>query len=122
MDIKSFLNRTGLSQTELARKIGVTQASISYWSSGTNFPSIDIAKKLLFMGMTLSELFDAETEAFVFKDVKGKRVNKRRMSADIVESALSDLVEGKTDKLVDRDTCRQIVRIGLEELFVEKSK
>ena len=113
------MERTGISQTELARRLGVTQPSISYWLSGANTPSMSIAKKLLFMGMTVGELFDAETEAFVFK---GKRVNKRKMSADVVETALASLVNGDGGKINDRDTCMQIVKIGLEELYANKAK
>lgn len=117
--MKSFLARTGISQTDLAERLGVTQAAISYWSSGSNTPSMAIAKKLIFMGMTMGELFDAETEAFLFK---GRKVNRRRMSADVVETALVSLVDGDGGAINDKDACLQIVKIGLEELYKQKAK
>lgn len=82
-------------------------------------PTIAQMKTLIFMGMTIGEVFDSETEAFV---MKGKRSNNKRLCADVVESALSNLVNGKSDKITDKDTCTAIVRIGLEELFNQEDK
>ena len=108
-----------MSQTALAAELDVTQASISYWSSGKATPSLAVLKKLILMGMTLGEIFDAETEAFV---LKGKRKDKKKLAADVVETALTNLVNGKSGKITDKGACTQIVKIGLEELFLQKSK
>ena len=119
MDLKSFMQRTGLSQTDLCKKLNVTQAAISYWAANKNTPSMDIAKKLLMLGMTIAELFDAETEAIVFR---GRRINKKKMSADVVETALASLIGNPKGNITNRDACMQIVKTGLEELFENKSK
>ncbi len=112
------MQRKGLSQTELADKLGVTQAAISYWSSGKATPSLQVLKQLIFMGVTLEEIFDAETEAFL---LKVKRTNKKKLAADVVETALASLVGGD-GSVTDKNTCMQIVKIGLTELFTKKNE
>lgn len=119
MDIKSFLNRKGLSQTELAGILHTTQATISYWAAGKTTPSLTTLKQLIMMGMTLSEIFDAETEAFV---LKGKKGQSKKLAADVVYTALVSLVSGNGGKVNDSEACRRIVKTGLEELFSVKSK
>lgn len=119
MDIKSFLNRKGLSQTELASILHTTQASISYWAAGKTTPSLATLKQLIMMGMTLGEIFDAETEAFV---LKGKKGQNKKLAADVVYTALVSLVSGDAGKVKDKGTCRRIVQTGLEELFALKAK
>ncbi len=50
-----------LSQKQLAKKIGVAQASINYWEKGERTPSIDAAKNISdFFGITLNELCGIE--------------------------------------------------------------
>lgn len=119
MDLKSFQSRTGLTQTDIAQQLSVTQATVSSWSQNRTTPTIQQLKTLILMGMTIAEVFDEETEAFVFK---GKRVNRKKLSADVVETALSALVNGDPGKITDKDTCTQIVKIGLAELFAKKDK
>lgn len=119
MDIKSFLSRKGISQTDLATSLNTTQASISYWAAGKTTPSLATLKQLILMGMTLGEIFDAETEAFV---LKGKKGQSKKLAADVVYTALVSLVSGEGGKVNDKDTCRRIVKTGLEELFTLKAK
>lgn len=119
MDLKSFQSRTGLTQTDIAQQLSVTQATVSSWSQNRTTPSIQQLKALILMGMTISEVFDEETEAFVFK---GKKLNRKKMSADVVETALAGLVNNELGKITDKDTCTQIVKIGLAELFAKKNE
>ena len=114
MDVKSFLSRNNMSQTDLAEAIGVTQATISSWAVNRTAPTILQLKRLILMGMTIGEVFDAETEAFVMRKRKSTPVKK--LCSDIVETALHSLVNGK-GAITDAEACRQIVKIGLEELF-----
>lgn len=44
--IKIFRNQKGLSQSELAEKIGVSQNTVSQWETGERIPNVLILKKL----------------------------------------------------------------------------
>lgn len=60
MDVKSYLDRVGISQKELANNLGVSQPTISSWSKGKR-PSFEIVDKMIKIGFTLNEIFGAET-------------------------------------------------------------
>ena len=48
----------GLSQAEVARRIGVDQSAVSYWESGTNIPRASMLVKLADLYCcTIDELF-----------------------------------------------------------------
>lgn len=113
MDLKSFQQRCGYTQTEIADKLSVKQATVSSWAMNRTTPTLDQLKRLIFMGMTIGEVFDAETEAFVMKN---KARPSKKIFPDIVKTALASLINGK-GPINDKDACRQIVKIGLEELF-----
>lgn len=44
--IRSFRKAAGLTQPELAKKIGVSHAAISYWENGVNIPNVKDCWKL----------------------------------------------------------------------------
>ena len=102
-----------MSQTELAEAMSVTQATVSSWAMNRTSPTLAQQKKIILMGMTIGEIYDAETEAFVMKKKSG---SSRKLCKDVVETALSSLVNGK-GAITDKEACKQIVRIGLEELY-----
>lgn len=55
--IKSARKNSGLSQEELAKKIDVTHASVSFWENGVNIPNVrDIWKMADELGMSIDEL------------------------------------------------------------------
>lgn len=45
-DLRSYMRSTGATQTEIARALGVSQATISMILSGTRRPSLSLALKL----------------------------------------------------------------------------
>ena len=57
MEILSFLQRKGYSQTSLAEKLGTSSQNVNRWVSGVGVPSYELCKKLLELGMTIEELF-----------------------------------------------------------------
>ena len=53
----------GMKQVELAERVGVTQASISYWETDRSDPKCSILPKLAeIFGCTIDELFDSGKE------------------------------------------------------------
>ncbi len=55
--IKSARKNSGLSQEELAKKIDVTHASVSFWENGVNIPNVrDVWKMADELGMSIDEL------------------------------------------------------------------
>lgn len=59
--IDSFIKRKGYrNQTELARLLGVSQGTVSAWANGTSAPTHEMGRKLLRLGMTITELYDED--------------------------------------------------------------
>lgn len=59
--IKQARREAKLSQTELAQKIGVTHASISYWENGINIPNVkDCWLIANVLGISIDELVGKE--------------------------------------------------------------
>lgn len=46
MTLKQFREKAGLSQTELGKKVGLKQTTISQYESGSRTPNLTIAKRL----------------------------------------------------------------------------
>lgn len=44
--IKALRNQAGLSQTELAMAVGVTQGTVSQWESGSSRPRTELLPKI----------------------------------------------------------------------------
>lgn len=76
MDVKSFLDRTHITKADLLRKLGKDPKSslISAYQSGTSNPSIEIAVKLIKLGMTPLELFGEEIDSIFRKHYLGSAV------------------------------------------------
>ena len=56
-NIKTARKNSGLSQEELARRIDVTHASLSFWENGVNIPNVrDVWKMADELGMSIDEL------------------------------------------------------------------
>ncbi len=45
--IINIRTRIGLTQTQLAKQLNVTQGAISHWERGISYPSIDAANKIV---------------------------------------------------------------------------
>ena len=65
--VKEFVARIGISQKELAEKVGVKPETVYKWAAGANTPTYDVIYLLKKMGATDYELFGetfAEQEEF----------------------------------------------------------
>lgn len=68
--VKEFVARIGVTQKELAEKVGVKPETVYKWAAGTNTPTYDVIYQLKKMGTTDYELFGetfAEQEDFFKK-------------------------------------------------------
>jgi transcriptional regulator with XRE-family HTH domain len=58
-NIKRLRHRIGLSQTELANKLGVTAQAVSKWETKTNSPDIALIPKIAeLFDVSIDELFE----------------------------------------------------------------
>lgn len=59
--IRYFRKKNHMTQSELAKVLGVTQTSVSQWEGGRNYPDIKTAKRLASMfGATLDQILGME--------------------------------------------------------------
>lgn len=98
IDIKSFLDRTGMTQKELADAVGLSESMISTLKKGGTDTSATACKNFLLAGMTLAELFGPEVE----RAVKGTPEEKNGPCAPFPD-----------------EICRMIVSRGVESLKKE---
>lgn len=56
--VKDFTKRKGITQEELAKKLGVSNNTVTNWAKGKRFPARKTERALLEMGMTVEELFN----------------------------------------------------------------
>lgn len=70
--VKEFVARIGITQKDLAEKVGVKPETVYKWAAGTNTPVYDVIYQLKKMGVTDYELFGetfAEQETFYRQQV-----------------------------------------------------
>lgn len=57
LDIRSFREKAGMTQTELAVNLGVTQAAIAMWETGERKPNIIMLKRIAnIFGCTVDDM------------------------------------------------------------------
>ena len=74
MDLADNLKRlrtdAGLTQSELAKKVGVTRATVTQWETGWSQPRMGAVERLAeAFGVSISELVDSRTKGIGFVDV-----------------------------------------------------
>ena len=58
--VKEFVARIGITQKELAQKLGVKKETVYKWADGTNSPTLETARELKRLGITDYELYGEE--------------------------------------------------------------
>lgn len=94
MDFQSFFTRTGMSQIDLARAVGVSSAAVKKWREGGNM-DLKYIDKLIQLGMRIEELFSEEAWAAIKND---------------------RLQDFKNTELLSSEECRKIILAGIEKL------
>ena len=68
-NIKTLRKQVGLTQTELAEKLGVSDKAVSKWETGKCYPDIEILGTLAqFFGVTVNDLLSGEKTEAVSRD------------------------------------------------------
>lgn len=63
MKFRKFRKRAGLTQTELAKKIDMTQSAVGSWERGETYPRVSKLKELAALyGCTVDELLQEDTD------------------------------------------------------------
>jgi transcriptional regulator with XRE-family HTH domain len=62
LGLKKFRKRLGISQQQMAEKLGVNRVTYANWELGNSEPPFAIIKKSLVMGATVDELFGVGAE------------------------------------------------------------
>lgn len=63
MNFRKFRKRAGLTQTELAKVIDVTQSAVGSWERGEAYPRVSKLKELADLyGCTVDELLQEDTD------------------------------------------------------------
>lgn len=60
MDILKFLSANKMSQADFASELETTGANVNKWVNGKGFPSYEMCRKILLMGMSVEDLFEVE--------------------------------------------------------------
>ena len=63
--VRELRNRKGLTQSELASQLGVTQASVSRWENGSDLPSVRLRK-------TMREMMRVSSSSDVAQQIKAR--------------------------------------------------
>lgn len=58
--LERFLKRTGISQAELSKILGLSRGMVTLLKQGKTEPTFQVCRKLLLAGMTVEELFGSE--------------------------------------------------------------
>ncbi|MBR3632261.1 MAG: helix-turn-helix transcriptional regulator [Elusimicrobiaceae bacterium] len=74
--IKVAMAESGISQTQLAQKLGITQAAVSAWFKGKGTPNIDTISRVAdTLKKPINYFFDNSTDVRGNGNVVGKNIN-----------------------------------------------
>ena len=90
--IQSLRKQKGMSQEELADKIGVSRQAVSKWESEQSTPDLD---KVVIM----SELFEVTTD-YLLKGIEPVAVNDHKTMADVVDEKILNEKNGRRAKSI----------------------
>ena len=85
--IKEFTKRLGITQEELAKRLGVDKNTVSNWAKGKRFPPRKKERALLEMGMTVEELFNKAYPS------SAASLDQKSSLWEVMESNLQNMIE-----------------------------
>lgn len=102
--VKEFVARIGITQRELAEKVGVKPETVYKWAAGTNTPVYDVIYRLKKMGATDYEIF-GETFSEQEEFFKRRLLNAHNHFLEEmgIDTDLTKDSKGRMNVRVDRD-------------------
>lgn len=85
--IKDFTKRIGITQEELANRLGVDKNTVSNWAKGRRFPPRKKERALLEMGMTVEELFNKAYPS------SAESIDRKSSLWDVMENSLQNMIQ-----------------------------
>ena len=110
-NLQKLRKEKGLSQEQLAEKLGVTRQSVSKWESGASYPEMD---KIV----SLCNMFHCDLDVLINKDVTEER--QRKDASSIVKSLFqgaSDYVK-KTIYLFEHKSIKELIKICSQIIII----
>lgn len=106
-NFKKYLELNRLTQTDVAKNLGVNRSTVSAWLTGRGYPRADVMQKLAnFLGIQMSDLVieNEMTETEEERLVTMFRLLNSTGKAKLLERAeeLTVLYGGKSDNISDR--------------------
>lgn len=111
MDMKSFLNRMGMTKAELCRRLGIDPKSsvVGAYEKGRSNPSFEICEKLIPLGITAQELF-------------GKKLGDTLVGNSSVMPSLPPEIANDPDFLAGQNQALKDVEAKIEARITAKLK
>lgn len=116
-DCNSFLRRMGWRQKDLSERLGIGTSTVGMWCTGKSSPSLEVAEKLVKLGMTVKELFGEEVDEIVRKaymDEIRPEASGDKGAIDGVERAV---VEMKARGIIKDEVAREIASMRSKGLI-----
>ena len=110
-NLQKLRKEKGLSQEQLAEKLGVTRQSVSKWESGASYPEMD---KIV----SLCNMFHCDLDVLINKDVTEER--QRKDASSIVKSLFqgaTDYVK-KTIYLFEHKSIKELIKICSQIIII----
>ena len=110
-NLQKLRKEKGLSQEQLAEKLGVTRQSVSKWESGASYPEMD---KIV----AICNMFHCDLDVLINKDVTEER--QRKDASSIVKSLFqgaTDYVK-KTIYLFEHKSIKELIKICSQIIII----
>jgi transcriptional regulator with XRE-family HTH domain len=66
-NLKKIMEQRGISQSSLAKSLGISRASVNAWAKGSATPSLDNLKRIgELLGIAVDEIISGKTESYVY--------------------------------------------------------
>ncbi len=110
-NLQKLRKEQGISQEQLAEKLGVTRQSVSKWESGSSYPEMD---KIV----ALCNLFHCDMDVLINKDVTEER--QRKDASSVIKSAFQSICDyvKKTIFVFEHKTMKELIKMVAQILII----
>lgn len=110
-NLQKLRKEQGISQEQLAEKLGVTRQSVSKWESGSSYPEMD---KIV----ALCNLFHCDLDVLINKDVTEER--QRKDASSVIKSAFQSICDyvKKTIFVFEHKTMKELIKMLAQILII----